>query len=433
VSDYRSVLSIVIAVCLLQIASGIIAVVTPLSLEAMTVGPYTIGIVAACYSAGFMVGAMMAPRLIGRVGHIRAFAACAGIGAAATLALFLAQSAFLWAVVRFIMGVVIAGLFTAAESWIAGVGDRTRRGAVVSFYQVLTKASLALGPFLLAGSMPLGAEQFVWAGIAFALCAVPMAATHQQQPPTPSIQPLGLPSLARLAPAAVFGVFLAGLTNTGVLSFLPLFAAASAPNQASTAAATVAAATWIGSMLSQWPAGKLSDRIDRRAVTLGLGVIAGLASLPLALFGPGLGLTWVTFLAFLWGAGALSFYGILVALAADRSKPEEIARVIAGLLFVWAGGAVVGPLIAGVIVASPLGLRGVFVQAILGSGLLIALMIWRLRSTDKPAGYAPFHNATQTSVMAAEADPRSVAQVSQPDKPEAPPVQPPPAQATASR
>jgi MFS family permease len=405
--EYRNILSVVMAVCLLQVASGILTVMTPLSLAAMQAGPLTIGAIAASYSAGFMLGALLAPGFLARVGHIRAFAACAGIGAAGTLVLYLAQHPLAWAAIRFSMGIVIAGLFTAAESWITGGVPKERRGAVVSFYQVLTKGALAFGPFLLSGSTPLGAEPFLWAGVAFALCAVPMAATHQTEPAAPATKPLSLRALTEIAPAAVFGVFLAGVANSGVLAFLPLFAAASAPTAPATAAAAVLAAAYGGSILSQWPAGKLSDKVDRRWVTAGLGAFAGFAALPLALLGPGLGIGPVTALAALWAAGSLSFYGILVAHAADRAEPGQIARVIAGLLFVWAGGSVVGPIVVSVFVRSALGLPGVFVHAGLCMVLLIGVMVWRARARERPVVRDRFHNATQNSLSGVEADPRA--------------------------
>ena len=126
--------------------------------------------------------------------------------------------------------------------------------------------------------------------------------------------------------------FGAGLVNGGVLALAPLYAAEHYGPQA---AAEFYSAAFIGSLLLQWPAGRISDRVDRRLVIAGLAGLAAVSAAALALWSGRLVAWQSVTLFFLWGAGALSFYGIAVAPGAPfLSRPEAVehVRVTVGLV-----------------------------------------------------------------------------------------------------
>ncbi|MET0547464.1 MAG: MFS transporter [Caulobacterales bacterium] len=391
VSPVRTVTAIsrvaapILAVVILQAAGGILSVLVPLAMDAKGLSALSAGLVAAAYAIGFMSGALYAPRIIRDVGHIRAFAAAAGIGGALTLTLYMRFDGWAWAPLRLASGFCIAVLFTAAESWINSSTPRERRGGVIGIYQVVTKMTVAMGPFLIAGHAALGPDGFMLAAAFFAISLVPVCFTPHAQPALPSADPFPLQRIWEVAPAAVVGAFLAGFTNQGILAILPIYAARAAQEAHATdpafLAAAFVAATWIGSTVFQWPAGRLSDHYDRRAIIAWLGVLELLGALPLMIFGPGLPFYFALPCAFLWGAGALSYYGVCVAHATDRAPPEQAARVVSGLLFVWSAGSIIGPGVAGAAFDSPLGGHGLFGVAVFGALTLIIFM-WGRQFTD---------------------------------------------------
>src|ERR1044071_4017779 len=116
---YRNVASLILAVMLLQAASGILSVSTPLALSYMGATALNVGMVAAVFSAGFMFGAWFAPDIVRQIGHIRAYSAAAAIYAAGILGMGLAFNDIGWGPLRFIQGAASAVMFTSAESWIA--------------------------------------------------------------------------------------------------------------------------------------------------------------------------------------------------------------------------------------------------------------------------------------------------------------------------
>lgn len=412
--DYRNLAAVVLALVLMQIALGVLAVAVPLALDAHGSSTIAIGFVAAAYAAGFMAGATSAPHFLARVGHIRAFAFFAAFAAALTLLLYAQVGAWSWAVVRFGIGMCAAGLFTAGESWIASAAAEERRGALLGFYHVASKAALVIGAVALVGADVAGPTAYMIAGGALALCLAPVAATRQAQPAPPSAEPFGLRRLLALAPAAVYAATGAGLVNGAVLGLSPVYAAASSATDPAGAAAFFYAALMIGGVISQFPAGALSDRVDRRLVVGALAAVAAAASFALALTPPGAPRAVSVTFALIWGGGALSFYGIAVAHAIDRAPRDQHPSVMAGLLIVWAAGSVAGPVLAGLMMQAGLGGAGLFVYAGLALAGLAFLMARRsaAREAVRPAERERFVTVQASSIAAADLDPRAQTTVS---------------------
>ena len=394
----RNVAALIAAVAILQLAGGLLGVRIPLAFTAEGHSRTALGLVAASYSAGFMIGAMVATALLARVGHIRVYAACAAIFSVTTLTLHFADSVWSWGVARMVAGAAVALMFAAVESWMSfSIGSRVR-GEVMSFYMVLTKGALALGPFFAFGYAPIEAEPWMIAAALAALSMVPVCFTAAEQPDPPKAQPLALVEQFATAPAAVIASFGAGLVNGGVLALAPLYAA---EHYGAGAAAEFYSAALAGSLLLQWPAGRLSDRVDRRLVIAGLAAVAALSAFALAIWSGQLLSVSAIVLFFVWGAGALSFYGIAVAHMADRAEPGKLAQSAAGLLFVWAGGSVLGPLVMGPLV-DRFDVAGMFWFAGAAALAVCGAMFWRRTTREAAVLKEEFSPQIGTSIAAGE-------------------------------
>ena len=408
-TETRNVFALILAVMILQIAGGLLGVLTPLGLEAMGTGPQTIGVIAAFYAAGFMLGAWTSPRALAAFGNIRLFAAAAAITSVGSLSLSLWHDATFWALVRISQGVALAYMFTSVESWLGVAIPERSRGNVMGIYHTAAKLSLMIGPFFVAGLSPLDSRAYSWAALFLTLALVPVCLTRQEEPPPPARTAMPLADLYKLAPAAVIGVALAGVVNTGTMALLPVYFEGFSLAGGGTAAAAIASgAAWLGGLIVQWPAGRLSDRIERRLVIAVLCAVSGLAALVIAIFGRSLGEIGVIIVLGVWGAGALSFYGLCVAHAIDRTSRGQIPQVMSGLLFVWAGGSIIGPLLSGFAMraADRLGLFGL--AGILLFVLALA-MVWRVAKRAAPEeteqeGWSPI---LPTPLASVELDPRN--------------------------
>lgn len=411
---YRNVSVVMLAIGVWQIANGLLNVALPLTMSGAEWSGLAIGAIASAYALGFMAGAFYAPTLIARIGHIRAFAAAGGLAAAATLFLGVDTNAWLWFVLRLVFGASAAVLFAVAESWIADSTPARSRGGVISAYQIAGRAGIVIGPFLIAGGAEGVGAALLIAGAFLALAISPIAATGRAQPALPENPPGSPLEVLKIAPAAAIAVFAAGLVNTGVLAFIPIWAGGlggeNANENVTAAAALVMGVIYAASMASQWPAGKISDHYDRRLVIAALGAGWAIVSLILVAFvNPGL-IAGVVLIG-LWGATSLAHYGVAIAHAADRAEHGQLPAMASGLLLVWATGSVIGPLIAGALYASPLGMRGVFLFSAISGALLAGAMVLRKRNkaAAPEAEREDFVNLHATSAQLAEIDPDDAA------------------------
>lgn len=398
---YRNVASLILAVMLLQAAAGILSVSTPLALDQMGASALGVGAVAATFSAGFMLGAWFAPDVVRQIGHIRAYSAAAAIYGVGILAMSLAFDPVGWSLFRFFQGAASAIMFTAAESWIADSTPRSRRGGVMGLYQLMLKVAICAGPLLIIDHAPDDIKPFIWAALLMMLAIVPLCATRRAQPVLPDREALSLNSMMRIPPAALMGALIAGICNTGVTSQLPLYAQDLQPGAGTASAATLYIAAMIGGTVTQWPAGLISDKVDRRLVVAALAAIALGACIALYLTAGQVSFSITVMLAALWGAGASSFYSVSAAHATDRTESGQIAQVMSGMLFVWAGGSVLGPILTGAVADTQAGQPGVFVAVAIGYFVLMAANLWRVVIRERPGitKRSAFRWFGQTSVV----------------------------------
>eukprot|EP01035_Chromulina_nebulosa_P004970 gene4970-6745_t len=160
----------------------------------------------------------------------------------------------------------------------------------------------------------------------------------------------------------------------------------------------------------QLPAGRMSDRMDRRYVLAILSGIAALAGIQMFLLEP-VNVYTVLILVGVFGATANALYPIAVAHANDFAKSSEFMNVSGGLLLLYGIGTVIGPSIGGPIMQAfgPYALFGVTA----GAHALItahAILRSRLRAAI-PVGerdsYSSVSSGTQTTPESLALSPRS--------------------------
>ncbi len=139
---------LVIATSVVQLANGFFG--TLISLRVAIENFEASGLVLSAFFGGFTLGALRSGRIIERIGHIRAYAAFAGLVAAATAVMPLLVGSISWVVLRAIIGFGCAGIFVTTESWLNAKALPSERGRVFSIYMVGTFLALALGQLLIA-------------------------------------------------------------------------------------------------------------------------------------------------------------------------------------------------------------------------------------------------------------------------------------------
>lgn len=333
-----------------------------------------IGLIGAGYFAGFMAGCFVIPVLLRSVGHIRTFAALAAIAASATLLLFMIVDAWVWLVLRFILGVAFAGLFTTVESWINSGVTNAIRGKVLSIYRLVDLFAVIGGQFLIPAFGADGFNAFGIMVIMITLSLVPISLADRSNPAAPPPFKFDAGFLWRLSPLACIGCIAIGLTGAAFRVIGPVYAQAIGLDVAGIAA--FMSAGIFGGTILQYPLGWFSDRIDRRWALVIASAGAVCAGLYLNLFAGND--PWLNYLGiFLFGCFALPLYSLSAAHANDFAQGGNYVLISAGMLFFWSIGAMTGPFVASVMMQG-FGPGILFIFTSIVHALLVVVTLWRM-------------------------------------------------------
>ena len=237
---------------------------TPLRASLDGFPDFAIGLLGSVYFAGMLAGTLATPAIVRRAGHIRAFSAFVAIGIASSHPDAGVRRA------RALDGLPrrarlrLRGIYAVVESWINAKASNANRGALYGVYQIVTFAASAGGQLLLRAFAPASYLPFTIGGALLALAIVPLTMTSVDPPAQPKSVRLRLPWLVRLAPVSAFAALAAGAANGAAFALGPVYALGIGVKPSAVPLFT--AAIVAGSALGVYPAGFLSDRIDRRVV-----------------------------------------------------------------------------------------------------------------------------------------------------------------------
>jgi MFS family permease len=372
--NLQPIASLLLAVALLLIGNGLQFTLLPLRGSAEGFSALALGVIASAYYIGFVSGCLLAPYLILRAGHIRAFAATVAVAAAVAVGYALAPDPMAWTLMRLITGFCLAGFYLVIESWLNDGATNQNRGLVMSAYVVVNFAALTVGQMLVT-LYPIGeGGGFMIAAMLTSLAIVPVALTRSAQPAPVTIVSFRPWQLYQAAPVALVASFMVGIANGAFWGLAPLSAAGSGLDVQGVAlfmSIAVAAGA-----LAQWPLGRLSDRIDRRLVLLALLIGAALTGIALWLVAA----STATLLAFgfLFGAMTLPCYSLAAAHGYDKTPASDMVAMAATILLANALGSVIGPLAASAVM-SGVGPRGLFLFTAVVQALLAGYVFYRTR------------------------------------------------------
>jgi MFS family permease len=302
-----------------------------------------LGLIGTGWSVGFVTGSVAVPMLVKRVGHIRAFSIMAAIGTVTILLNLLWVQDIGWIVLRAFSGFCFAGAAMIVESWLNEVADNRSRGTIFSIYTTINMSASTIGQLAMSVTGTLGYVPFVVGAISFICAVLPTAMTSTPQPRPIASAKLDVMLLYRTSPLAVIAAFACGMANGSFGTLAPVFGYSQGLDAASIA--YLFAVTAVVGAIAQTPFGRLSDKIDRRLVIVGLSAFASAVGLLTVMINPAGG--WLMFMLFgMYGFGAYPLYAIAVAHANDFAKEGEFGRVAGGMLLILGIGLAIGPMLA---------------------------------------------------------------------------------------
>lgn len=337
------ILSLLRGTAFLLAASGLHGLLLPLRGQAEGFSTTSLGLLGTAWAGGFVAGCFLVPRLVRRVGHVRAFGALTSTGAIIALLTGLVIDPTVWIVLRAFTGFVMAGAFMIIESWLNERATNENRGTIFGLYMMVTYASIMAGQMLVAGFDVTDASLFMVTGILFCLSLIPTAVSTQASPQPLKDVALDLKGLYATSPVSFAACLLVGVANGAWGTLGAVYGAEigiSTPQIALMMSLTVVA----GAVL-QMPIGRISDRTDRRYVLAGAASVAAVVGVLVFLVSPRGGAAVITMTA-AYGALAYTLYSIAVAHANDHARPEDFVKVSGGLLLLYGFGTMIGPLLA---------------------------------------------------------------------------------------
>lgn len=401
-----SLSALLLSIVLLVSGNAFLMTLLGIRLSIESVSPDVIGWVLVCYSIGFVLGTLYVHHIIGRVGHIRAFAVFAAVAAVTALMYPMAISPEFWAFLRVLSGFSIAGVLVVIESWFSSRASNSNRGALFAVYQIVFYLSAAGGQLFVNVGDPANFMPYSLAAILLALALIPLSLTRMEAPIIEQAQRISFFTLARESFTGVSGAVICGILIGGFYALGPVYATLMGLDVAKTS--TFMASAIIAAMLLAWPLGRLCDRFDRRRVMFWVVFAAALAAVAVSFTGAG-NLWLLMLLVGLFTGLSAMIYPISVAITNDRMESTRIVAASATLLLSYGVGSVIGPIAMAELI-NLMGPKGLFIG---NAGVLMVLAVitsLRITYTDDVAvedqeDYVPA--MPETSPVLTELDPRN--------------------------
>lgn len=381
------------SILLLQLGFGGVVPLDALSGALLGFTAQQIGMLGSAHFLGFFIGCWWAPRLMGEVGHSRAFAAFTASGVIGILAHMMLTDPYAWAVMRMASGLAVAGCYTIIEAWMQSKVTNATRGRAMGVYRIVDVVGNLGAQLLIAVLEP--ALYFSYNLLALIACAAlfPMLLTRAEAPET-GAAPRLRPRLAwEKSPLGAVGVVVSGITGAAFRMVGPLYGLA--VGLEANRIALFLSAYVLGGALAQLPIGWLADKFDRRHVLIGISVAAILGCGAMVAGAQG-NIVTIFLAAGFFGLTTMPIYSISTAHAHDFAEQHERVELSAAHMFLYAVGAIASPVIASALIAG-YGPSAMFGFIALSHVLLIVFGIARMRARPAPESRTRYVNAPRTS------------------------------------
>ncbi len=391
---FISFAALFMSVALLQVSSGGVGPLDALTGLELGFSQAQVGFLGSAHFVGFFIGCWWAPRLMGSVGHSRAFATFTAMGAIGLAAHVVTTEPYMWAFFRIGSGICVAGCYTVIEAWLQAKVTNETRGRAMASYRVADTGASFVAQFMIGALANL--ETYIAYNILTILCCaslLPLALTRMPQPETPSATRLR-PALAwACSPMAVAAVLVAALSSASFRMVGPIYGqevGLTANQIGSFLAAFVA-----GGAIAQYPVGWLADKYDRRWVMIWLSV-AAILSCGFTVAMAGNGTVAIMAASFLFGLTTFPIYSVATAHAHDFASSDQRVELSAALMFFFAVGAIAAPYTTSALIAY-FGPAALFYFISVGHVVLVAFGLTRMRVRNAPEDRTRYIYAPRTS------------------------------------
>tara|TARA_Y100000590_G_scaffold256968_1_gene288599 strand:- start:125 stop:1360 length:1236 start_codon:yes stop_codon:yes gene_type:complete len=330
-----------------------------------------VGAIMSGYFVGYFAGANTIPNLVGKVGHIRVFAAFASMASLSILIHAVFVNPIIWTLGRFITGFSIVAIFIVMESWLNDRANNRTRGQLLSIYMFITLIGLSLGTLLLNFSSPEKFEPFILISLLLSSALIPILLTKRKPPKFKKLGFINIKGLYKNSPLATVSMLCTGIIHSAIFTLGAVYAASVNFTLFEISLFLFLIAVFGG--IFQWPIGTYSDKKDRRIVIIFctflsavfciLLIAASGGSLQNMYLATSMGTEKTMFfiLTSLYAGMAVPMFTLNLAYANDFISKEKFVAAGAGMQIIFGIGAMSGPLICSILM-NKFGSNGFFVH-----------------------------------------------------------------------
>jgi len=333
------------------------------------------------YFVGYFFGANTIPKLVGKVGHIRVFAAFASMASLSILIHAVFVNPVVWTLGRFITGFSIVAIFIVMESWLNDRANNRTRGQLLSIYMFITLIGLSVGTLLLNFSSPEKYEPFILISLLLSSALIPILLTKRKAPKFKKLGFIDIKGLYKTSPLATVSMFCTGIIHSALFSLGAVYAAAM--NFTLFEISLLLFLVTVFGGIFQWPIGYYSDKSDRRIIIIFCTLFSALFCI-LAIFASGtslqnmylatnVGIDKILFFLYvsLYAGMAIPLFTLNLAYVNDYIPKEKFVAAGGGMQIIFGMGAMAGPFICSLLM-NKYGTNGFFVH-LLSFHLIIGL------------------------------------------------------------
>ena len=328
---------------LLMVGNGLQGTLLGLRGEMEGFSTLSLSFVMSAYFLGFLFSSRFTPELIRRVGHVRVFAAMGSMISAVLILYPTLVDPIAWTIGRVIMGFCFCGVYITAESWLNDASSNANRGKALSLYMIVQMAGIVFAQYVVSIGDVSGYVIFIIPSVLVSLAFAPVLLSARPMPAFSATKPMKIKNLIKTSPLGCAGMFLLGGVFAAQFGMSAVYGSRVGLSVGETS--FFISAIYVAALVLQYPIGWLSDRMDRRRLIIWIAMLGGLGSL-IAFIVPGSFLLIILSGAIVGGTSN-PLYALLIAYTNDYLEKEDMAAASGGLLFINGLGAIMGPLIVG--------------------------------------------------------------------------------------
>ncbi len=263
--------------------------------------PFGISITHSGYYLGYILGVILVPKLIAQAGHVRVFTAFASMASLCLLLYPIFPNLFVWIILRTFSGFCYSGCLFVMVRRVNTIATTKTSSHIVFIYLIVQLAGGVLTQVILNLASVEGYELYVIGSVIMSLSLVPMMLSIGIRPEkrkhpikfidtTPMgavaaflpgkivkpANPMGLHALLVASPLSAIGMVLLG----GLFAIMStMWATFGMEKGLSIAGISIfISAIYIGGVITQYPMGWLSDRMDKRWLIVAITAVGAIVS-----------------------------------------------------------------------------------------------------------------------------------------------------------